>query len=360
MDYIRRHTLVHSAILMAVAQGVNALAEKPLVIDEAYFNYPYDRVYDYHIISAWKVLNEPVPAFTPQMIERHTELVGKLPWVNPTASGNENMIIGQTPGWPKDANFPNDPVIPPQNIYAYQITDPKAKGPKTKMIIATGSHSEEFTGAYVMEGMVNFLASTDPRAEFLRRKAVFYVYPSVNPDGKYMSVNRIELEAAPKPDRRRWGDAIRGNPHLYAAGVSDYNRVWGTKGKFPTIDIVSSAIIRDTGGSADYLWDLHGPQSIGNWRTPTDEARLNDYAQALIKREPEVIRCGPESGYKVNVGRRPATIPGKLSYWAAHSHDFKVKHAYVYEPGPWDRKRLHEAGRNLALALYDVLSNQDQ
>ena len=44
------------------------------------------------------------------------------------------MVLGRTPGWPKNPAFPQDPEIPPQNIYGYQLTDPSAKGPKIKMV----------------------------------------------------------------------------------------------------------------------------------------------------------------------------------------------------------------------------------
>jgi hypothetical protein len=89
-----------------------------------------------------------------------------------------------------------------------------------------------------------------------------------------------------------------------------------------------------------------------NWRTPSTEARTNLYAQALMKREPDVIRCGPESGFKVNVASGP---PGKLSGYAYTEEGLHVSYPYVYEPGGWTRERLLESGKNLVLALYDVL-----
>jgi hypothetical protein len=56
---------------------------------------------DYHAIEAWRGLDAPVPACTPQMVARHTQLVGKLPWVMPTASADKRMVLGWTPGWSK-------------------------------------------------------------------------------------------------------------------------------------------------------------------------------------------------------------------------------------------------------------------
>lgn len=347
--------IVVSAIALAHALGLNcpaALANGPNPVDDSYFEYEYDKVYDYYIINAWRGLDEPVPAYTPQMVERHTALVGALPWVTPTLSGNDQFVLGQSAGWPANPSFPNDPAVPPHNIYGYQITDPNAEGPKTKVILASGNHATEFTGNWVLEGMVNFLAGSDPRAEFLRSTAVFYVYPDVNPDGRYQAVHRINFEAAPDPNA---GTNLRkrGNPQLYAAGERDHNRVWTTSGRFATVDTITAAMKKDTGGRADYFWDMHGPQEPPNWRSPLLEARINDYAVALMKREPDVLRCGPPGNFKRNVASGP---PGKMSLWAASEEGLSATYPYVYEPGGWTRERLLEAGRNLALALHDVLA----
>ncbi len=325
-------------------------------ISKDYFNYPYEEFYDYYVIKAWRILEERVPAYTPEMIARHTKLVNKLPWVNPTLSSNKQMILGRTPGWPKNSNFAEDPEIPPQNIFGYQITDPHVKNEtKVKMILIAGQHSCEMTGNWVLEGMVNFLAGIEPEAELLRKKAIFYVYPDVNPEGRYQVVNNINLKAAPDPGAKSDG-CYRGNPEIYSAGLSDHNRVWNTDGMFSTIDILKKAMITDTDGKADYLWDMHGPQKHANWRTPIEEARTNEYAMALMNREPDVIRCGPESGFKINVANGP---PGKIGLWAISEEGLRVSYPYIYEPGGWSQERFKESGRNLALALYDVLSDKD-
>ena len=343
-----------AVLLVAIKAGecARSLAAEALPVEESCFDYPYDEVFDYYVIEAWRGLDEPVPAYTPQMVARHTQLVGQLPWVMPTASADKRMVLGWTPGWPKNPRCPEDPEIPPQPICGYQITDPHTHGPKVKMIVASGNHATEFTGNWVLEGMVNFLAGSDPRAVFLRQKAVFYVYPDVNPEGRYQAVHRIDLKAAPDPNAGT-NMRKRGNPELYAAGEADHNRVWTTPGKFSTIDTITAAMRKDTGGHADYLWDLHGPQTKANWRSPRMEARINAYADAFMKREPDVLRCGPPGSFKKNVADGP---PGKLSLWAASEEGLNVTYAYVYEPGGWTRERLLEAGRNLVLALHDVLA----
>lgn len=329
-------------------------SNKRFIVLDDYFKYDYKEVYEYYIIEAWRGLDKQVPAYTLEMIENYTQLLSNLPYVKPTASGDKNMIIGWTPGWPKKSEWPDDPEILPQRIYGYQITNFQVKEPKIKIILTSGNHATEFTGNWVLEGMVNFIASDDPRAKFLRNKAIFYIYPDINPEGRYQAVNRIDLKAAPDPNART-DMRKRGNPELYSKGEKDHNRVWNTSGKFSTIDIIKSAMKRDTSGSADYLWDMHGPQEPANWRTPSDEARNNEYAKALMRHEPNVIRCGPESGFKINVAYGP---PGKIGLYVLDNEDnFKVTYPYVYEPGGWSEERLMVSGRNLALAFYEILTS---
>ncbi len=72
------HT-IHAALTVYDLPDLRAV-----LADDNCFGYEYEKVFDYYIIQAWRGLDEPVPAYTPEMVKRHTELVGKLPWVRPT------------------------------------------------------------------------------------------------------------------------------------------------------------------------------------------------------------------------------------------------------------------------------------
>ncbi len=259
-----------------------------------------------------------------------------------------------TNGWPRNGDYPDDPVIPRQKVIAYRITDSKSRSAKIKVMLACGQHAFEFTGNWVLEGMVDFLVSDDPRAIALRQNAEFFVYPDLNPDGRYQAIHGLAFQAAQDPNVGT-NLRMRGNPEIYAAGERDHNRLWETNGKFSTIDLFKATWLKDTGGEAEYFWDIHGPQQTGNWRTPRAEARTNRYAEALMQREPEVIRCGPESGFKVKVAAGP---PGKLMLYAMSGQGLRVRYPYIYEPGGWTMERLFDSGRNLMLALYDAIGDR--
>ena len=72
-----------------------------------------------------------------------------------------------------------------------------------KAIIFTGRvHPGESNSSYVMQGLIEFLLSNDPKAENLRKHFVFKIIPMLNPDG-----------------------VIRGNFRMNSAG-KDLNRMW--------------------------------------------------------------------------------------------------------------------------------------
>ncbi len=297
------------------------------------------------------------PVYTPEMTKTHTEALSASRWVQPSQCADGDCVLGQTPGWaPPDAPSATS-TIPPQPVYGYKITDAGSReNPKIAMLVTAGNHGLEYTGDWVLRGMVDFLIGDSGEAAALRKQALFCVYPNINPEGRYQAIQDIHPEglAVPVKDCAEYKPThCRGNPELYLAGEDDHNRVWTTPGLFTTVDLITAAMRADTGGHADYLWDLHGPQEIGNWRSPQGRISWDcPYGRALRTREPDVVTAGlPEARYKPRIG----FPPGKLCVWANSQEGLCIQHTYVYEPGYWTEARLREAGRNLALALFDVL-----
>ncbi len=315
-------------------------------------SYEYEAVNDYYVIEAWRGQPDRPPAYTPQMVERHTRAALARPCVHPVAGAEADGLLGWTPGWQANPAFPNDPVIPPQPIFAYRIGDGDPEAARFKMVFTSGNHANEFTGNWMLEGLVDFLVSNDPRAVRMRRDACFFIYPDVNPEGRYQGIHRLAFEAAPDPNV---GANLRdrGNPHLYATGEADNNRVWTSEGRFAHIDILKQAMRRNANGPVDIHWDFHGPQEPGNWRSAQGhEAWETPYGRALVKREPDVVIAGLPGGFKAGL----SFDAGKLSVWSATAEGLNARHSYVYEPGGWAEPRLKEAGINLVLALDDAIS----
>ena len=111
-----------------------------------------------------------VPAYTLEMIKDYVHSLRDLPWVMPTASADENMILGKTPGWPKGKElvWPDDKplqkweeldlFVPPQNIYGFMITDPDSDKDKIKVILTGGNHPVEYNGSWALHAMLEFLS----------------------------------------------------------------------------------------------------------------------------------------------------------------------------------------------------------
>jgi hypothetical protein len=305
---------------------------------------------------------EYVPRYTLEMKAAHVERLSELSWVMPTPSANAKMVLGKSHGWPEGVHIPGwpyedygDPAVPPQDLFAYMITDPESNDAKIKVVLVDGNHASEMHGSWALHAMVDFLASEDPRARQLRRKAVFFVYPMVDPDSRY---HQSRIRTMPAQSRY----PIRGNPHMYAtwaaeperwrkvSGLPDHNRIWDASGVFPTIDVVVSAMKKDTGGNADYLWDFHGgcPQP-GDYRG-TAEVMQSAYARAIEAREPQIIRRNVDGH----------TDSGRLRNWSSSAQGLGVRYAFVTEIGiNWNKQRVFEVAQSYVLAWLDVLGQDE-
>jgi hypothetical protein len=166
-------------------------------------------------------------------VTAHTALMAASPWVFPTSSGNASLVIGQSPGGVDDLGR----IVAPQDMYGYKITDPSVAGPKIKIGVMSGIHSNETLGNYTLEGLVNFLTSDDLEAGILRKYAEFFVYPMANPDGRYAGYNRSTVQNVSVDPNRFWVSPNYG-------GLSD-------------IKVVGDALLADTGADVDYFIDLH-------------------------------------------------------------------------------------------------------
>ena len=258
------------------------------------------------------------PVYTMDLVRYHVERLARHPQVTPTPSADQRLVVGTSRGWPKD------PEVPEHDVFGFQITDAEAEGAKLRVVLVGGNHPGEHTGNWTLHGGLDFLVSDDPRAAELRRWAVFYVYPMVNPDGRYALSGRS-------------------NPEMRAQDVSDHNRVWNTSGRFSTIDAVTSALKADTGGSTDYLLDFH---SAGDsFFFVGADFVTSPYARAMTARDPEIKP------------RRSDGHPGMVRNWSMTEEGLNARFGYTPETaGGESGKRSLEIGRSYLLAFHDLIS----
>lgn len=268
-------------------------------------------------LSAQAPKAPPAPKYTVKMVAEHTQRMAKSPFVSPTPSSNDKFSIGQSHGWDKI------PPIPRHDILAYKITDPAAKDAKTRVVLASGNHNTEFTGSWSLEGALDFLVSDDARAAALRKAAEFYVYPMVNPDGRFTLRGRS-------------------NPEMAAQNVTDHNRAWLTTGQFSTIDTIKQAMKKDTGGSAEYLFDFHSA-STTHFRVQ-QEVMASPLVKQLALQELQI---------KSNVSRGD---PGMLRNWSMGKDGLSVPNAFCPEhANSLTDDEARKVGQTYMFALHDLI-----
>ncbi len=119
----------------------------------------------------------------------HTQKVLASPWAAPTASADNNGVIGQSPA----RNDELGRAIPTLDLFAYRITNPATDSPteaKRKVFLTSGLHAGETLGTYTYEGLIDWLISDDPRAARLRDTTEFFGYPVLNPSGRFAGLSR--------------------------------------------------------------------------------------------------------------------------------------------------------------------------
>jgi len=258
--------------------------------------------------------------------QSHMAAVAQSPFVCTTTSGGGDFVVGRTAGGVDDLGR----TIAPNDLYGYKIRDPSYSHQKKKVLLAGGNHPCETPGSHALEGMIDFLLSDAPEAACLRRVAEFYVYPQVNPDGRVAGYYRSTPQ----------------NPS------KDYNRYWNNPTGFTDMTAVRNAMILDTGGDVDYLFDFHS--MFGAWyRAPYYETIPSDanraFCQALAELEPGIAPS-------LTTGSA-----GMLRIWAQSLAGLKAEHSYTPEfgchPGVLEA-RLDEMGANYARALCRALAPQ--
>ncbi len=176
------------------------------------------------------------------------------PYVSPTISSDSNLVIGQSPGGIDDLGR----TIAPRDLWAFKVTDDSTPSEgKTKIVLSSGLHAQEVLGTHTLEGTIDWLLSDDSRAAELRKVAEFYIYPMLNPDGRYAGYNRSTVANPNTDPNRAWSPTYPG-------------RTWYGE---PEVQLSGEAMMADlqvaTGGEADYFIDYHS--------TITTSSNADDY-----------------------------------------------------------------------------------
>lgn len=279
--------------------------------------------------SVYVAYNFPYPV---SRLENYVASIQSSPYVSPTNSSSVDLILGQSAGGVDDLGR----TIDPQNIYAFKITDPTISEEKQKVMLVGGNHACETLGNIGLEGMLDFLLSDDPAAGQLRASAEFYVYPMVNPDGRYAGYYRSSPQ----------------NP------AKDTNRYWHNPSGMTELTLVTTALLTDGSyeiepeywvGDVDYFFDFH--QYFGPWSDPDYYHVINDDSTGTLQNH--IAELLPE------VSEEPLDGAYGMSHiWASQWYTLDANCSMVVEfgahPGTTEQG-MKEIGMLYALALHHTI-----
>ena len=250
-------------------------------------------------------------------------------YVFPTPSSDRRLVIGQSAGGTTDTGR----TVPPLDLFGFKITDGEAGGEKEKVVIISGVHANETLGNHVTEGLLLFLVSEEPEAVELRQNVEFFVYPMVNPDGRYGGYNRGGVQHPRRDTNRFWHE------ELYA--------------DMKEIQTVGEAMKRDTGGGGVAMFfDFH------SW---SDTRPHFVIAEAHVRDTPfwtRLTEFEPEMRFSASrYGDEEALREAGRSTWFA-KHRLGARHAMTPETmfrAGENIDRYRRMGRHFGLAMYAEL-----
>ena len=280
----------------------------------------------------------------------HAQKVLDSPWATPTASGNANGVIGQSPAGVDDVGRS----IPALDLYAYRITNPETDSatPKRKVMIATGQHASETLGIYTYEGLVDWLISDDPRAAALRDQTEILGYPTLNASGRYAGLNRSMLQWQNTDSNGYWyPNAVSGND--YASPARTEQQING--------EAMRADKAATPGGDVDLFLDFHssvpdyhiaGPNGEGSggrddWGYITNNAASlnNPWWLALKELQPNLLEetSGTTASSKTLTGFALGFLDAQMS--VTLENQFGISRPIEF---------YQNYGKNVGLAMYEA------
>ena len=256
-------------------------------------------------------------------IVSHTKKMALSPYVSPTPSSDDKLILGMSPGGVDDLGR----TIEPNPLFGYLVTDPQITGTKKTIVLMSGVHPNETLANHVLETLLDWLVGDSVNATLLRRKANIFVYPMANPDGRVAGYNRSTVQHVDRDANRFWR-----------------NDLWQD---MPDIATLGKALLKDTNAKVDIFIDVHC------W---TDTARHvgilckeegywdHPFWKAMLALEPGLASW--DSGWE-----HPST---ETFAFKELNPGFCMTFELMYLPGE-TLANLHRIGRHLGEALFRAI-----
>lgn len=183
------------------------------------------------------------PPYNPSRVRAHIDSIKGSVFVSETQSSfGQNYVYGESSATTRDGD---GLAVPALDLISYRISDdsvfPIDGSQKRKAVLISGLHASEDQGNWQLQFFVDYLLSGSAAAASLLRNWEFFVYPLVNPSG-------------------RWGNAYRGTLQIDRL-TEDPNRDWPggvSAGRLQVVTATRIAIEQDTSNSISAFIDFHG------------------------------------------------------------------------------------------------------
>ena len=114
-----------------------------------------------------------------------------------------------------------------RGLMLFRITDNRIPADKKlNVLILAAQHAGEDAGAYMAEGIINFLLSDEKEAQTAREKFNYMIVPLMNPDGIFNGTSRYNMQM--EDLNNIWLDDTRAQPEV--TGVKNWIESWESNG----------------------------------------------------------------------------------------------------------------------------------
>lgn len=234
--------------------------------------------------------------------------------------------------------------VPSQPFYSYGIWDrtafPDDGTPKRTVIVTNGVHPGEHVGDWMLEGFLRYLCSADAKAIALRKNFQFFVYPNVNPTGRYGGHWRGQWEpSAPTKNSNR-----------------DFSNFYGvTPFQLPSSRALRDALDLDCKGRrVAFAMDFHGQQNNPYNKPAAFWFSSNATTESIVSAFQTRMRVY-DARYTVETTESGSMIAGYIqnTYGTEHVHTPEAYEQRAFEGGTND---FLLAGEHFAKAIADTFA----
>ncbi|CAD8111912.1 unnamed protein product [Paramecium primaurelia] len=203
------------------------------------------------------------------------------------------------------------------------------------VVFMARQHPGEPQGSYVMQGIIEYLTSNNPQAEYLRQNCIFKIFPMMNSDGVVNGNYRCGLEG------------------------SDFNRRWKKPNKYlhPTVYYTKKYI---KGFSKErqiiLVIDLHGhsrkESSFVYGCAYSSQVKTIERVFALLMAKMNPLMDYPSCTFKVESSKDKTA---RIQIW----RELKINWVYTYECSFYGQKKKHFQIKdyiNCGVSICDSLS----